>query len=286
MSITNSRLGNQVQTYQADLLNIYNADIQDHVRVGTFTEIGGATIGEGTVISAFCFVCPGVTIGKNCFIGTRTTFLNDTSPGIKENFVPESTVVEDNVIIGAGCIITAGVKIGKGAKIMDGAIVTGDVAAGTTVLGFTAGASADVERHSPAVPEHIDKHTIFVKAEDMKPEPQQSEIDWGSVKVYNTGTADEENPLVGGKRRSAPMPDGWEETLDKMEALTDRLAAKIPIDYVGHKLDPVFCEDATLEEDSGNFELTHDKLKMLLKSDEEVLNFFKKETKIFSREKK
>ena len=280
MSITNSRLGNQVQTYQADLLNIYNADIQDHVRVGTFTEIGGATIGEGTVISAFCFVCPGVTIGKNCFIGTRTTFLNDTSPGIKENFVPESTVVEDNVIIGAGCIITAGVKIGKGAKIMDGAIVTGDVAAGTTVLGFTAGASADVERHSPAVPEHIDRHIIFVKAEDMKPEPQQSEIDWGSVKVYNTGTADEENPLVGGKRRSALMPDGWEATLDKMEELTDRLAAKIPkipLDHAGLVFDPVFCEDVALEEDSNNFELTHDILKALLKSDEEVLGSFRRE---------
>ena len=138
MAINNSRLGTQVGTYQADLINIYNSDIADHVKIGAFSEIGGASVGEGTVVSAFCFICPGVAIGKNCFIGPRTTFLNDTYPSIKEHFVPEKTIVEDDVIIGGGVTILPGIKIGKGAKIAAGAVITSDVPAGMTMLGFPA----------------------------------------------------------------------------------------------------------------------------------------------------
>jgi len=166
VSITNSRLGNQVVTYQADLLNIYNADIHDHVKIGTFTEIGGATIGEGTVISAFCFICPGVVIGKNCFVGPRTTFLNDTYPSIKQDFVPETTIVEDDCVIGGCVTILPGIHIGKGAKIAAGAVVTSDVAAGATVLGFPARPRDDVwtSREVPNCTEDSD----YIETKGMK----------------------------------------------------------------------------------------------------------------------
>lgn len=169
MSVVNSRLGTQVVTYQADLINVYNSDIGNHVKVGTFTEIGGAVIGEGTVISAFCFICSGVTIGKNCFVGPRTTFLNDTYPSIKDNFVPEITTVEDDVIIGGCVTVLPGVHIGKGAKIAAGAVVTSDVAAGTTVLGFPARVRDDVWNPMDAAgkldePVFCEEKSVFPKA--------------------------------------------------------------------------------------------------------------------------
>jgi acetyltransferase-like isoleucine patch superfamily enzyme len=140
----NSRFGSQVGTYNAEIINIYNSDIGDRVKIGSFTEIGGAIIGADTTISAFVFICPGVIIGERCFIGPRVTFTNHKYPKIDPDFIPEKTIVEDDVVIGAGVLVLPGITIGKGAKIGAGAVLTGDVASGTTVMGFPARERNDI----------------------------------------------------------------------------------------------------------------------------------------------
>ena len=147
--VINSKLGTQVQTHHSDLINIYDSVLGDRVKVGTFVELGGCNVGAGTVISSFCFVCPGVTLGENCFLGPHVVFLNDSYPSIKDDFVPEKTIVGDNVIIGGGATILPGLVIGDGAKIGAGAIVTRNVAPGATVLGFPARPRDDVWNENP-----------------------------------------------------------------------------------------------------------------------------------------
>jgi acetyltransferase-like isoleucine patch superfamily enzyme len=144
LPIVNSKLGTQVGTYHSDLVNIYDSVIGNNVRVGAFSELGGCLIGDNTVISAFCFICPGVTIGNNCFISPRVTFTNHTYPEIDPNFVPEKTIVGNRVVIGASALILPGVTIGDDVKIAAGVVVTRDVEAGAVVLGFPARERTDV----------------------------------------------------------------------------------------------------------------------------------------------
>jgi acetyltransferase-like isoleucine patch superfamily enzyme len=119
--------------------NLYGCTIGADTRVGPFVEIqGGAAIGARCKIESHTFVCDGVTIEDEVFIGHGVTFVNDNRPHAKSGrgqwqLLP--TVVERGASIGSGAVILGGLRIGAGATVGAGAVVTRCVEAGATVAG-------------------------------------------------------------------------------------------------------------------------------------------------------
>lgn len=128
--------------------NLYGCKIGAGSRIGPFVEVQrGATVGERCKIQSHTFVCDGVEIADEVFVGHGVMFINDTRPrattdegelqgGADWELVP--TFVERRASIGSGTVILAGVRIGEGALIGAGAVVTRDVAPGETVAGVPA----------------------------------------------------------------------------------------------------------------------------------------------------
>lgn len=117
-------------------VNIYDSEIGRGTRIAEFVEIGGAKIGKKCSIQAFVFICPGIEIGDGVFLGPGVIFTNDKHPKAnKRGFIPEKTVVGNNVVIGAGAVILPGIVIGEGAVIGAGSVVTKNVEAGAVVFG-------------------------------------------------------------------------------------------------------------------------------------------------------
>ena len=130
-----TKLGHDVKIWHYCV--IYDSTIGNNVNVGSFTEIGKAKIGNNTRIGMGCFICEGVTIGNNCFIGPRTCFTNDKYPSIKErqNAKLHNTVIEDGVSVGANCTILPGITLGKNCLIGGGSVVTRNVPPNQTWCG-------------------------------------------------------------------------------------------------------------------------------------------------------
>lgn len=134
-------LGDNVQYY--GFINLYECSVGDNSRLGTFVEIQkNASVGRRCKISSHTFICEGVSIGDDVFVGHGVMFINDRFPRasqegalIGDEWTLEHTVVEDSVAIGSNATIMCGVRIGKGALIGAGAVVTRDVAPNTTVVG-------------------------------------------------------------------------------------------------------------------------------------------------------
>jgi UDP-2-acetamido-3-amino-2,3-dideoxy-glucuronate N-acetyltransferase len=134
--------------------NLYGCSIGDDTRIGTFVEVQrGASIGARCKIQSHSFVCDGVTIGDEVFVGHGVMFANDKRPAATTgggalqaagDWTLLATVVEDGASIGSGAVILGGVTIGAGALVGAGAVVTRDVPAGATVAGVPAGALARV----------------------------------------------------------------------------------------------------------------------------------------------
>jgi acetyltransferase-like isoleucine patch superfamily enzyme len=152
------KLGKGVRIY--DFTNLYGCEIGDDVKIGTFVEIQkGAKIGHRCKISSHTFICEGVTIEDEVFIGHNVTFINDrypraTSGGALQteaDWSCESTVVKRGASIGSGAVLLCGVTIGENAIVGAGSVVTRDVPAGAVVAGNparllkSAGAKAAVE---------------------------------------------------------------------------------------------------------------------------------------------
>jgi len=128
--------------------NLYGCTVGSGSRVGPFVEIQrGASIGERCKIQSHSFVCDGVHIGDEVFVGHGVVFINDKRPratteqgelqtGDDWELVP--TFVEARASIGSGAVVLAGVRIGEGALIGAGAVVTQNVPAGATVAGVPA----------------------------------------------------------------------------------------------------------------------------------------------------
>lgn len=140
-------LGERVAIFHRDLVNLYGCRVGDDTRIGAFVEIQkGATIGARCKISSHSFVCEGVTIEDEVFVGHGVMFINDPKPravaGGRLQTDADWQVVPTRVCrgasIGSGAAILCGVTVGAGAMVGAGAVVTHDVAPGSTVAGVPA----------------------------------------------------------------------------------------------------------------------------------------------------
>lgn len=147
MPVNEVRLGRDVIIFHPNLVNLYGCSIGDETRVGTFVEVQkGAVIGARCKISSHSFVCEGVVIEDEVFIGHGVMFINDREPRATSggelqtegDWVVVPTTVRKGASIGSGAVILCGVTIGEGAMVGAGAVVTGDVAPGEVVAGVPA----------------------------------------------------------------------------------------------------------------------------------------------------
>lgn len=133
--------------YHRDLVNLYGCEIGDGTRIGAFVEIQkNASIGRLCKISSHTFICEGVTIEDEVFIGHGVMFINDRYPRATAGGALQTeadwqvvpTRVCRGASIGSGAVILCGVTIGAGALVGAGAVVTRDVAPAATVAGVPA----------------------------------------------------------------------------------------------------------------------------------------------------
>jgi acetyltransferase-like isoleucine patch superfamily enzyme len=137
------RLGKSVKLSQ--FVNLYGCEIGDDTKIGAFVEIQkNATIGMRCKISSHTFVCEGVTIEDNVFVGHNVAFINDSFPRsttssgelqTERDWKVETTRVKKGASIGSGATILANVTIGENAMVGAGSVVTKDVPANTVVAG-------------------------------------------------------------------------------------------------------------------------------------------------------
>ena len=127
--------------------NLYGCVIGAGSRVGPFVEIQrGAVVGERCKVQSHSFICTGVSIADEVFIGHNVVFINDKIPRSARNGRLQTaddwellpTVVEAGASIGSGAIVMGGVRIGREAVVGAGAVITHDVDPGTTVAGVPA----------------------------------------------------------------------------------------------------------------------------------------------------
>jgi acetyltransferase-like isoleucine patch superfamily enzyme len=149
-------LGRDVSIPHPSLVNLYGCQIGNQTRIGTFVEVQkNATIGARCKISSHSFICEGVVIGDEVFVGHGVMFTNDLYPrATTDKGIPQTeadwrvapTIVGRGASIGSNATILAGVIIGAGAMIGAGAVVTRDVPDHTVVVGNPARPMGDARR--------------------------------------------------------------------------------------------------------------------------------------------
>ncbi len=137
------RLGRDVRIHR--FVNLYGCEIGDETRVGTFVEIQkGARVGARCKISSHTFICEGVEIEDEVFVGHGVMFINDRrpratrpdgTPQTEADWTLERTVVRRGASIGTNATILGGLEIGERAIVGAGSVVTRSVPAGATVAG-------------------------------------------------------------------------------------------------------------------------------------------------------
>lgn len=140
------KLGSNVKIF--DFVNLYGCEIGDNSKVGAFVEIQkGAKIGKNVKVSTHTFICEGVTIEDEVFVGHNVSFINDKIPRssnddgsmqTEANWSVVPTLVKRRASIGTGSTIMCGVTIGENAVVGAGSVVTKDVPANTVVAGVPA----------------------------------------------------------------------------------------------------------------------------------------------------
>jgi UDP-2-acetamido-3-amino-2,3-dideoxy-glucuronate N-acetyltransferase len=136
-------LGRNVKIY--GFVNLYGCQIGNDVKIGSFVEIQkGVRIGDRCKVSSHTFICEGVTIEEEVFIGHNVTFINDRYPraaNVDGSLQTEAdwkcmrTLVKRRASIGSGATLLCGITIGEAALVGAGSVVTKDVEAGAVVAG-------------------------------------------------------------------------------------------------------------------------------------------------------
>jgi len=142
-NIKNVKLGKDVKVY--DFVNLYGCEIGDNTKIGAFVEIQkNVTIGKTCKISSHSFICEGVHIEDDCFIGHGVMFINDKYPKStnpsgtlqsESDWQVIPTYVNKGASIGSNATILCGIEIGENAIVGAGSVVTKNVPANTIVVG-------------------------------------------------------------------------------------------------------------------------------------------------------
>jgi acetyltransferase-like isoleucine patch superfamily enzyme len=129
----------------AEFVNLYGCTVEEGSRIGTFVEIQkNASVGKNCKIQSHTFICEGVTLEDNVFIGHSVTFINDKYPRAtnaggelqsEADWKVEPTVVQKGASIGSGSTILGNITIGENAIVGAGSLVTRNVPANTIVAG-------------------------------------------------------------------------------------------------------------------------------------------------------
>ncbi|HEY2963453.1 MAG TPA: acyltransferase [Pyrinomonadaceae bacterium] len=151
-------LGTGVRIFQPELVNLYGCSIGDETKIGAFVEIQkNAVVGVRCKISSHTFICEGVEIEDECFVGHGVMFTNDVYPGAvnrdgtlqtEADWKVVKTRVRKRASIGSNATIIAGVTIGEGALVGAGAVVTKDVPDFAIVAGVPARVIGDVRKRT------------------------------------------------------------------------------------------------------------------------------------------
>jgi Serine acetyltransferase len=152
------KLGQRVKIFA--FTNLYGCQIGDDVKIGTFVEIQkGARVGNRCKISSHSFICEGVTLEDEVFIGHGVMFINDRFPRATTaggalqtdaDWNCISTIVKRGASIGSNATILCGVEIGEGATVGAGSVVTKDVPPGAVVAGNPARVLQSANRAEPS----------------------------------------------------------------------------------------------------------------------------------------
>lgn len=145
-NLNNVKLGKDVKIF--DFVNLYGCTIDDNSKVGAFVEIQkNVNIGKNCKISSHTFICEGVNIEDNVFIGHNVTFINDKYPRAttedgslqtEADWSVVETYIKKGASIGSSATILCGVTVGENAIVGAGSVVTKDVPAGAVVAGVPA----------------------------------------------------------------------------------------------------------------------------------------------------
>ena len=137
------KLGNNVRIH--DFVNLYGCKIEDNTKIGSFVEIQkGVKVGKSCKISSHSFICEGVTIEDQVFVGHHVVFINDRYPRAvnqdgelqtEADWSMERTVVKRGASIGSGAVILCNITLGENAIVGAGSVVTKNVPANAIVAG-------------------------------------------------------------------------------------------------------------------------------------------------------
>ena len=139
------KLGTNVKL--SKFVNLYGCEVGDETKIGAFVEIQkNARVGKRCKISSHTFVCEGVTIEDEVFVGHGVTFINDSYPRAtaggqlqtEADWQVETTLIKKGASIGSGATILSKVRVGENAIVGAGSVVTKDVPANTIVAGSPA----------------------------------------------------------------------------------------------------------------------------------------------------
>jgi len=129
-------LGANVHIFDPSLVNIFGCEIGSETFIGPFVEIArGVCIGRKCLIESHTYICTGVTLEDEVFVGHGVIFVNDFYPRTDRRVVYPQTLIKKNASLGSNCTIIGGVTIGENAIVGAGAVVTKNVPALTIVAG-------------------------------------------------------------------------------------------------------------------------------------------------------